>query len=249
MGTKSSKNSTISFSTTSPSLSFLPEKCPPKEYYPSTQEEYDLFQEQLMTLIDQLCFFPKDLMDIIVEYTMYLLPILQWDLWNKDIAKLCNEGTTLDHLRGWQTYRARPGWNNGRHVWTIQIDEDSSSGGIRLGFVTSDFPHHSFATNLLGDHKAAPGFWSASPFYDLNSFVFGRRSIVYGPAYQTGTILTFCLDLQTRAFYIDDLTMTPEVNFKAFLQNIPVKKDLFYYPAVSMCPNSKVTVKIVNEEK
>jgi len=170
----------------------------------------------------------------------------QWDVGSCTGIVVSNEGKTLLRESGSGiTFRANQGWTTGRHVWNILIENDASAGYIRCGFVTNDYPYSGPSNTLLGDHKAAPGFWSGSPLYDASGFPKATGHPSNCPRYGPGSVLTFCLDLDAKEFFIDDLSgkATNTVSFKKWYNNLPVGNGITYFPAVSLYPNCKVTLK------
>jgi len=228
----------------------------PEEFYPATPEEYDQCKIKLIQLLDNLFLFPEVLILIVVEYVLILVPVLRWEIseTSRNI-KLSNEGITL--YRGevtWNdpypeglTHRALPGWNEGRHLWSLQIDRNKSNF-LRCGFVTSNFRDSFPSKTLLGDDKAAVGFWSGGLVYDMGAFNHPKNRGT-GPIFENGTVLTFCLDLDNGDFYVDDLTKKSKINFRKQLEHLQRKKELFYHPAVSIYPGCQVTLKVVNENQ
>jgi len=143
--------------------------------------------------------------------------VFRWDVGSCTGIVVSNEGKTLLRESGRGiTFRATPGWTTGRHVWNILIDNSTSVYDIRCGFVTSDYPYSGPSDTLLGCHKAAPGFFSGSELYDEGGFSKASGHTSYCPRYGTGSVLTFCLDLDAKEFFMDDLSgkTTNTVNLK-----------------------------------
>jgi len=110
-------------------------------------------------------------------------------------------------------------------------------------FVTSDFPYSGPSETLITAHKAAAGFNSYGNLYGEFPKAPGHPSSC--PNFGTGSLLTLCLDLDTKEFFIDDLSgkATGTVNLKKWYHNLPVGNNLTYFPAVKLGNNSKVTLK------
>jgi len=172
---------------------------------------------------------------------------LTWDVGTSSDVVLSNEGKTIIYkprgffsIISFITLRATQGWTTGRHTWNISVDNHN---GMSVGFVTSDFPYSGPSDTFLGTHKATAGFCSGDKLDGKFPEAPGHPSSC--PKFNTGSVLTLCLDLDTKEFFIDDLSgkATGTVNLKKWYHNLPVGNNLTYFPAVTLYKNSQVTLK------
>jgi len=138
---------------------------------------------------------------------------LAWDVGTFDGTVVSNEGKTAKSTGDkWITLRTKQGWTTGRHTWNVLID--NYSDGVGVGFVTSDFPYSGPSETRLDEHIAAAGFYTAMELWGVFPKAPGHPSSA--PGFATGSLLTLCLDLDTKEFFIDDLSGkdTGTVNLK-----------------------------------